>query len=70
MTITVPPSGLIDIVEFSNLLDISKCVYYTLKQNKDGTLSLTFYDKNNKRIKLYGTKKETKKNAKKSNKKS
>lgn len=57
MTITVPPSGLIDTVEFSNLLDISKCVYYTFKQNKDGTLSLTFYDKNKKRIKLYGNKK-------------
>jgi len=52
MRITVAKTGLVPVNKFKNLIDISKVTYYSLKE-KDGNITLKFYDKNHKLIKPY-----------------
>ena len=52
MILTVPSTGFVPIEEFKDLLDISKVVYYSI-EDSDGTLTLKFYDKNEKLVKPY-----------------
>ena len=41
----------LDIKDFKDLVDISKIVFYKFTIRKDKSLSLKFYDKNNKLVK-------------------
>ena len=54
--IKVHKGGFVHIDDFRDILDINKISYYTLRVNKDKTLSLKFYDKREKLIKPYGQK--------------
>ena len=49
MTFTIPESGIIPVEYFKDLLDISKISYYNLEE-KDGVLTLRFYDSKKKLI--------------------
>lgn len=69
MIVTVPKSGILDIKLFDKMLDISQIVYYSFKENRDGTLHLKFYDNKRKVIKPYaGTNDKEKKQKNKSSK--
>ena len=57
MTITVPKSGLIPLEALEKLIDISKVMYYDVKE-KNGIVTLKFYDKNKKLVKPYGEENE------------
>lgn len=59
MTITVQEDGSVSIDHFKDLLDISKVVFYTVKE-RDGILIVNFYDKNKRKIKFYGQEKSKK----------
>ena len=52
MTFTIPESGIIPVEYFKDLLDISKISYYNLEE-KDGVLTLRFYDSKKKLIQPY-----------------
>jgi len=56
MTIKVTKEGFVNIKDLKNLIDISKIVSYSVKEDK-GNIKLKFYDKGNKLVKPY---KETK----------
>lgn len=63
MTITISKEGFVNIKKFKTLLDITKVVYYSLKE-KDGSIHLMFYDSNRKVIKPYGKEKSSKSKSK------
>jgi hypothetical protein len=63
MIITLNEDGCLDLESLKELLDISKVVYYHLEELK-GSLVVTFYNKNKKVVRSYGTKKENKKSKK------
>jgi len=65
MIITVQEDGFVPLDHFKNLLDISQVVYYALRE-KNGIVTLKFYDKNKKLIPLN---KETKNGKSKKSKK-
>jgi len=46
--------GRISLYEFIDLIDIDKVEFYSIKLNKNKTLTLKFYDKKRKLLKLYG----------------
>lgn len=52
MIITVGKGGLVPLETFASFLDVSKIGYYSLKANKNKTLTLKFYDKKKKLIKI------------------
>ena len=58
MIITVTKEGYVLLKDLKPLLDIRKVVYYSFKKNKDGTLTLKFYDENNKLIRPKKAKKK------------
>jgi hypothetical protein len=49
INIKVHPGGILFLEDFKKFLDISKVVFYSMKDNK-GTVVLKFYDKNKKLI--------------------
>ena len=51
LTIKVGKDGFIKLSEFKTLIPVSKVKYYSIKENKNKTLSLKFYDRNKKLIK-------------------
>jgi hypothetical protein len=51
--IAVNKDGTVSLNKFKDILNIAKVVYYKVKENKDKTLILSFYDKNKKKIKPY-----------------
>jgi hypothetical protein len=53
MTIKVGKDGVVDLKHFKDMVDTSIVVYYSLKVNKDKTLSLKFYNKSKKLVKPY-----------------
>lgn len=50
-TVTVEEGGFIPLEAFSDMIDTSKVEYYSLKANKDQTLTVKFYDKKKKLVK-------------------
>jgi hypothetical protein len=50
---TVRNDGFLFIEDFSNFIDIERVVYYSIKANKNKTLKIRFYDKDEKLIKPY-----------------
>lgn len=56
-TVTVGKNGFIPLDTFAEFIDVTKVKFYDLKVNKDKTLTVKFYDKNKKKLKLL---KETK----------
>jgi hypothetical protein len=55
-TIKVDEFGHVFLWDLRDLLDVRKIVYYSLKVNKNKTLSLKFYDKKKKLVRPYGQK--------------
>lgn len=53
LNIKVKEDGFINLSQFKKFIDISKIVYYHLNHNVDKTLTLKFYDKEQKLIKPY-----------------
>ena len=51
-TITVKDGGYLLVEDFKDFIDVDKIAYYALKHNKDGTLTIKFYDKKKKLIKV------------------
>lgn len=45
--------GKIHLYDFVNFLDVHSVKFYCVKPNKDGTISIKFYDKNRKLVKPY-----------------
>ena len=60
MIITIQKDGMIPLSTFEKYLDISQIAWYTLKVNKDKTLTLKFYNKSKKLIKPYKEKQNEK----------
>ena len=52
MILKIGKDGFVALDHFNIFLDITRVEYYDLKESKDGTLILKFYDKNEKLIKL------------------
>lgn len=52
--VQVGENGTLPLEEFAFFVDISKVYKYQFKQNKNGTLTLKFYDKKGKLVKPYG----------------
>ncbi len=53
-TVHVDEQGGIPLESFSFFIDTTKVYKYQFKKNKDGTLTLKFYDKKGKLVKPYG----------------
>jgi hypothetical protein len=51
--IKVDKNGMVLINNFEELLDVSKVAFYSLRANKDKTLTLKFYDNKKKLVKPY-----------------
>lgn len=64
MAITVSKEGFVNLSDFDKYLDISKVVFYSLKE-KNGCIHLKFYDKNKKVVKPYESKKTKENKSKK-----
>jgi hypothetical protein len=52
VTVTIGKNGFIPLDTFSEFIDVTKVKFYDLKVNKDKTLTVKFYDKNKKKLKL------------------
>ena len=50
-TISVKDGGFIDLGDFADIIDVEKVYSYTLKQNKDKTITVKLYDKKGKLVK-------------------
>lgn len=55
-TIRVDSDGTVLLSHFINMIDISKIKYYRFIPNKDGTLTIKFYDKSKRLVKPYARK--------------
>lgn len=53
-TIVLDSEGRIMLKQFEGLIDISSVAYYSIKKNKDKSLTLKFYDKKRKLVKPNG----------------
>jgi hypothetical protein len=51
-TARVDNSGRLSLYDFRHWLDIYSVKFYSIKVNKDKTLTIKFYDRKRKRIKL------------------
>lgn len=53
-TIHVDKDGILMLSAFRDWIDTSKVAFYSMKLNKNKTVSLKFYDKKKKLVKPYG----------------
>ena len=51
--ITVDKNGMLLLKEFNEFLDITQVEFYKFKVESNGEILLTFYDKNEEKVKLY-----------------
>jgi hypothetical protein len=52
-TIRVDKDGMVLLKDFEDFLDIDKVKFYSLKVNKDKTLTLKFFDSKKKTVRPY-----------------
>lgn len=63
--ITIGKDGFVDLTEFKDIIPISLVKYYSVKANKNKTLMLKFYDKDQKLVKPIKQQKTKKANSSK-----
>lgn len=56
LVITLDINGCVPISAFNQIVDVQKVAHYSLKMNKNGTLTLKFYDSNGKLVRPYAKK--------------